>query len=126
MMKLGRTRTVVGLAGLTSVAAVVMWALTATGAPPGPTFHIVYPLGSDLIEATDSLFLYGAVDPATTSVFVEDEAVRVHASGTFLARVETPFARGGISLRGIAGNDTTTLVHPVRLQHYPPGRVPEE
>jgi N-acetylmuramoyl-L-alanine amidase len=91
--------------------------------PPIPSvtgplaIKVVYPPAQHLIESRDSNFIFGSIGNGQASLTINGVPARVYPNGAFIAFLANPPATGPrYDLVAVAGNDTSRLSHPVRVQ----------
>lgn len=89
--------------------------------PPIPSvsgplrIQVVYPAENDLIDVSDSTFLYGSVGNGAATLQVNDQPVRVWPNGAWLAWLAlSPDSVLSFRIHAATATDTATLEYPVR------------
>lgn len=79
------------------------------------SLEVVYPAEGQSVDAVDSLFIFGSVNPPTASVEVNDLPVRVYPNGAFLGMVPVQPGAFVFNCRAVGASDTVALRRGVRI-----------
>lgn len=79
---------------------------------------VVYPKEGGLVTASESTFIFGNVFPADARFEINDERVKLHSNGAFLAFLPVTPGPFSFQCRAISEGDTTTLVRNVYIPYY--------
>lgn len=83
-----------------------------------PKINLIYPKNNDYVFSSDSIFIYGNVQPPTTEFWIEKVPVKLFPNGSFLKMFPLDPKNLAFHCQATTGKDTISKILQVRIPDY--------